>query len=231
MLNLKQSEFVMNQSKIKRYLSGLALILAAFALSACQSAVGTAGDNAGASQKAGQSAGQNAEDVTPEVPEVIKVPETTVETTPVVPNTSQDGQVLDENGNVMGWMRNGEFVANPDYVAGAADLLSQTILYFDFDQSGVKDQYRDVLAAHAKYLASNPGLSLRLEGHADERGSREYNIGLGERRAQAVKRALLLNGVSAATLKTISFGEEKPRVQGSGETSWAENRRVELVYR
>ena len=220
----------MNQSKIKKYLSGMALILAALALSACQSAVGTASDNGGASQKAGQAAGQGAPVETPEVPEVVEAP---VETAPVIPDTSEDGQVLDENGNVMGWMRNGSFVANPDYVPGPsdADLLSQTILYFDFDQSGVKDQYRDVLAAHAKYLAANPGLSLRLEGHADERGSREYNIGLGERRAQAVKRALLLNGVSAATLKTISFGEEKPRVQGSSETSWAENRRVELVYR
>ncbi len=204
----------MNQSTIKKFLSNLTLIAAVLALSACQSTVGTGNE-------------------TPDVPEVIDVPQTVVDTTPVAPDTTGDGEVLDENGNVMGWMRNGEFVQNPDYVAGASDvdLLSQTILYFDFDQSGIKDQYRDVLAAHAAYLASNPGLSLRLEGHADERGSREYNIGLGERRAQAVKRALLLNGVSTANLKTISFGEEKPRVQGTSESSWAENRRVELVYR
>jgi len=149
----------------------------------------------------------------------------------------EDIAVLDEFGGVTGWMRDGVFIPNPNYVAPVEqtnqqpDLLSQTILFFDFDQSGVKDQYRDVLAAHAAYLASNPGLSLRLEGHADERGSREYNIGLGERRAQAVKRALMLNGVPSASLKTISFGEEKPRVQGSSESSWAENRRVELVYR
>ncbi len=224
----------MNQLTIKKFLSNLALIAAALALSACQSAVGTAGGNGGASQKASQAASQSPTLDTPDVPEVVRVDEPVVDTTAVQPDTTGDGEVLDENGNLMGWMRNGEFVPNPDYPglgAPSVDLLSQTILYFDFDQSGVKDQYRDVLAAHAEYLASNPGLSLRIEGHADERGSREYNIGLGERRAQAVKRALLLNGVSAATLKTVSFGEEKPRVQGSSESSWAENRRVELVYR
>ena len=218
----------MNQSTIKKFLSNLTLIAAALALSACQSAVGTAGGNGGASQNASQAAGQV---VPTETIEVETKDEPEVETVAVV-----DVPVLDEFGNVTGWMRDGTFIPNPDYVAPQVvdtgpDLLSQTILYFDFDQSGVKDQYRDVLAAHAAYLASNPGLSLRLEGHADERGSREYNIGLGERRAQAVKRALLLNGVSASNLKTISFGEEKPRVQGSSETSWAENRRVELVYR
>ncbi|MBT8141927.1 MAG: peptidoglycan-associated lipoprotein Pal [Gammaproteobacteria bacterium] len=129
----------------------------------------------------------------------------------------------------MGRMVNGEFIPNPDYQA--FNPLDQTIIYFDFDQSSIKPEFRDVLAAHAANLAANPGLSLRLEGHADERGSREYNIGLGERRAQAVKRALMLNGVSAASLKTVSFGEEKPMVQGTGEASWSQNRRVELVYR
>lgn len=216
----------MNLSLVKKFLSSLTLISLALVLSACQSASSNADGNNGASQKAGQAASQGIPTVEPEV-EV----ETEVETVAVV-----DVAVLDEFGNVTGWMRDGIFIPNPDYVApvvqdNTPDLLSQTILFFDYDQSGVKDQYRDVLAAHAAYLAANPGLSLRLEGHADERGSREYNIGLGERRAQAVKRALLLNGVPVANLKTISFGEEKPRVQGSSESSWAENRRVELVYR
>ena len=88
-----------------------------------------------------------------------------------------------------------------------------------------------VNAAHARYLASNPSQKVRLEGHADERGSREYNIGLGERRGQAVRRALLLQGVAELQLSTVSYGEERPAVFGSDEESYQLNRRVELVYR
>ena len=104
------------------------------------------------------------------------------------------------------------------------------IIYFGFDQSDISSEYMDVLAGHARYLASNPGVDVRLEGHADERGSREYNIGLGDRRAQAVREVLLLRGVSARNMKAISFGEERPAVMGSNEESWAQNRRVELVF-
>jgi peptidoglycan-associated lipoprotein len=86
------------------------------------------------------------------------------------------------------------------------------------------------VAAHAKYLASRGGMKVRLEGHTDERGSREYNIGLGERRAQAVRRALLLQGASESQLSTVSYGEERPAAAGSDEAAWAKNRRVEIVY-
>jgi peptidoglycan-associated lipoprotein len=88
-----------------------------------------------------------------------------------------------------------------------------------------------MLSAHARYLASDPNLSIRLEGHTDERGSREYNIGLGENRAQSVRQILLLQGVSAAQLSTVSYGEERPAAFGSDEESYGLNRRVELVYR
>jgi peptidoglycan-associated lipoprotein len=88
-----------------------------------------------------------------------------------------------------------------------------------------------MLAAHGAYLAANTNVQLRLEGHADERGSREYNIGLGERRAQAVRRILMLQGATAAQLTTVSYGEERPAVFGSDEESYTLNRRVELVYR
>lgn len=108
--------------------------------------------------------------------------------------------------------------------------LSERIIYFDFDRYDVKPEYRDLLREHARYLRSRPDLRLRLEGHTDERGSREYNIGLGDRRAQAVKRALVLHGVSEDQLRTISYGEERPAVEESNEEAWAKNRRVELDY-
>lgn len=104
------------------------------------------------------------------------------------------------------------------------------IVYFEFDESELQPEYNEMLAAHANRLANNSRLSVRLEGHADERGSREYNIGLGERRAQAVRRTLLLQGASASQISTVSFGEERPAAFGSDEESYALNRRVEINY-
>ncbi|NNF17020.1 MAG: peptidoglycan-associated lipoprotein Pal [Gammaproteobacteria bacterium] len=110
------------------------------------------------------------------------------------------------------------------------NYLDYRTLYFDFDRSDLRPEYQAIIEAHARFLAENPGSKLRLEGHADERGSREYNIGLGERRAQTVRRALSLQGASSAQLSTLSYGEEKPAVMGHDEYSWQQNRRVELVY-
>src|SRR6266850_8464957 len=104
-------------------------------------------------------------------------------------------------------------------------LLAQTVIYFDFDRSDIRPEFADVIAAHARKLAAAPKLKARLEGHTDERGSREYNIGLGERRAQAVRRALLLQGAGASQLTTVSYGEERPAVDGHDEGAWAKNRR------
>lgn len=109
--------------------------------------------------------------------------------------------------------------------------LDDLVVYFEFDSSEVQPQFTDLLAAHARNLAANPGVGVRLEGHADERGSREYNIGLGERRAQAVRRILLIQGASAGQITTVSYGEERPAVAGSSESAYAKNRRVEIVYR
>ncbi len=105
-----------------------------------------------------------------------------------------------------------------------------TIFYFDFDQSQVKAEAVQALRGHAKYLVANPSANVVLEGHADERGTREYNIALGERRAQAIARVLTVNGVSSSQIEVVSFGEEKPAVMGHNDSSWAQNRRVELKY-
>ena len=104
------------------------------------------------------------------------------------------------------------------------------VVYFDYDSSEIKPEYSAVIAAHAKYLATNSNLKVRLEGNTDERGTREYNIGLGERRAQAVRRALLLQGVTEAQVTTLSYGEERPAVEGHDESAYAKNRRVEFAY-
>ncbi len=104
------------------------------------------------------------------------------------------------------------------------------IIYFDFDQSDLKPEYADLLARHAGKLSNSSRTQVRLEGHADERGSREYNIGLGERRSQAVRRMLLIQGASSKQISTVSFGEERPAAMGSDEGSYAQNRRVEIKY-
>jgi peptidoglycan-associated lipoprotein len=114
--------------------------------------------------------------------------------------------------------------------ANATGPLARKVIYFDFDKSEIKPEFADVIAAHARNLTSNPNLRMKLEGNTDERGTREYNIGLGERRAQAVRRALMLQGVAESQLTTVSFGSERPAAEGDDEAAWAQNRRVELVY-
>lgn len=104
------------------------------------------------------------------------------------------------------------------------------VIYFEFDSSEVRSQDQDLVGRHAMQLANSPRARVRLEGHADERGSREYNIGLGERRAQAVRQILMIQGVSTSQIQTVSFGEERPDAMGSSESDYARNRRVVFVY-
>ena len=118
----------------------------------------------------------------------------------------------------------GEYLDDPS----AGELGS--VIYFDFDSSEVRPADQDMVARHAMQLGNDPVSRVRLEGHADERGSREYNIGLGERRAQAVRQLLLMQGVSASQIATVSFGEERPAAFGSGEADYSQNRRVEFKY-
>lgn len=109
-------------------------------------------------------------------------------------------------------------------------LGSQRVIYFDFDSSDIRPEYVDVIGAHGRFLGANASVRVRLEGHTDERGSREYNIGLAERRAQTVRRALALQGVQESQISTVSYGEERPAAAGSDENAYAKNRRVEIVY-
>ncbi|HED51966.1 MAG TPA: peptidoglycan-associated lipoprotein Pal [Gammaproteobacteria bacterium] len=108
--------------------------------------------------------------------------------------------------------------------------LSQRIIYFAYDSDEVAPQDRELIAAHAAFLSANPDVKVSVEGHTDERGAREYNIALGERRAQAVRRMLEFQGVLPQQITTVSYGEEKPAVEGHDESAWSMNRRVELVY-
>jgi peptidoglycan-associated lipoprotein len=109
--------------------------------------------------------------------------------------------------------------------------MSNLIVYFEFDRSEIRPEFNAMLAAHAEYLGNVPTATIRLEGHADERGSREYNVGLGERRALAVRQILMLQGAQASQVTTVSYGEERAAALGSDEESYSLNRRVELVYR
>jgi peptidoglycan-associated lipoprotein len=155
---------------------------------------------------------------------------------PVKPDASQTSAQTDNGADANGAGANGAVAGQnaggpDDETAGPqGGLLARRVIYFDFDSSEIKGDGTDIVGAHAKYLANNPGARVRLEGHTDDRGSREYNIGLGERRAQSVRRALLLQGATEAQLSTVSYGAERPAVAGHDEAAWSKNRRVEIVY-
>lgn len=111
-----------------------------------------------------------------------------------------------------------------------ASVLAGRLIFFEYDSAEIKPEYQELIVAHGKYLASYPDIKIRLEGHTDERGSREYNLALGEERAKSVRRLLLLQGVADDNLNIVSFGEELPLDLGHEESAWQQNRRVELVY-
>ena len=145
-----------------------------------------------------------------------KVKETPQETAPTAPSTSQPEAP-----------RSGAYTpADLDTDA----CLRQRVVYFDLDKDALKPEFQAAMSCHAKYLRDRPSARLRLEGNADERGSREYNMGLGERRGNAVNSALQGNGGSASQLTVVSYGEERPVCSESNEGCWSQNRRVELIY-
>jgi peptidoglycan-associated lipoprotein len=109
-------------------------------------------------------------------------------------------------------------------------ILSRRSIFYDLDQYDVKDQYKDLIAAHAKFLRENPGRKMLIQGNTDERGSREYNVGLGQRRSDGVKRMLMLLGAREDQIESVSLGEEKPRSEGHDEAAWSQNRRSDILY-
>jgi peptidoglycan-associated lipoprotein len=137
-------------------------------------------------------------------------PATNTPTTSGVPNSSVSGKA--------------------DPLKDPNNILSKRIIYFEYNQDTVKSEFTELIQAHAKYLNDNRGRKIRLEGHADERGSREYNMALGQRRGDAVRRATTILGVGNDRIEVVSFGEDKPRSTGHDEAAWAQNRRVEIVY-
>ena len=118
----------------------------------------------------------------------------------------------------------------PSDIKSPGSILAQRIIYFDYDQSTILEKYKPILAAHAELLANYPEIRIRLEGHADERGSREYNVALSERRAETVRQYLSFKNVGSEQMETVAFGEEKPLVPSHNNTAWSKNRRVEINY-
>ena len=118
----------------------------------------------------------------------------------------------------------------PPYLDPNSALSKQRSFYFDFDVYSIKPEYASQLELSGKFLAANPKVKIKVEGNADERGSAEYNLALGQKRADAVTKALKVYGVADSQLESVSFGREKPKATGHDETSWAQNRRVDLDY-
>jgi peptidoglycan-associated lipoprotein len=129
---------------------------------------------------------------------------------------------------VSGTATGGQAGRNP--LTDPSSPLSKRSVYFDYDQFVIKDEFRNVVESHAKYLQANRNARVTVQGNTDERGTREYNIALGQKRADALKKLMVLLGAGEAQIETVSFGKEKPRREGHDETSWTENRRDDIVY-
>lgn len=121
-------------------------------------------------------------------------------------------------------------VSLPPHLDPKSLISTERSVFFDFDVFAVKSEYAGLIERHGKYLASKPALAIKIEGNADERGSREYNLALGQKRADAVKRSMQTLGVTEAQIETTSNGEEKPKATGSTEEAWAQNRRADIIY-
>ncbi len=196
-------------------------ILLALVVSACSTTGGTeatvedrTGGKAGQTATAGGQGGADSKAATASGVETAALGGTGVS------GSALDGKQLDGGS--------GKFAG--DERKNPASPLSKRSIYFDYDSFVVKEEYRPILEAHAGYLLAKKDAHVILQGNTDDRGSREYNLALGQKRAEAVRKALAVLGVSDAQLEAVSFGEEKPRAEGDTEEAYAENRRVDVVY-
>jgi len=191
----------------------ISVLVAALALTAC----GTTETKAPIEEK-------SATPTAPAAPASAPGPE--VETHGLAPNAQDQTEALSNaNGRVTGVDAAGMAMLNDPN-----NLLSHRIVYFDFDKSAIKPEFQALIAAHASFLKKYPQAHVVLQGNTDERGSREYNLALGQRRADSVKQAMSVLGVKADQIETISFGEEKPAAEGHDEAAWQKNRRTEIHY-
>lgn len=141
---------------------------------------------------------------------------------------SAEGMEDEEGASATGAGKAGKFEGDP--LDDPDSKLSQRSIYFDFDSAEIRSEYRPIIEAHSEYLTKHSDTTITLEGNTDERGSREYNLALGERRAESVKRQMVLLGVSDDQIKVVSYGEERPVADGHDEEAWRLNRRVDIVY-
>ena len=155
----------------------------------------------------------------------VKLDEVPVESRTATPIAAQQGS----SGAASSGVAPVEIIAKSDTLAGPVGI--EKIIYFDYDSFVLKPEFQSAVEAHAKFMAVNKVRKMAIEGHTDERGGREYNLALGQKRAEAVRRALGLLGVTDAQVEAVSFGKEKPAAAGSDEASLAKNRRAELTYR
>jgi len=125
---------------------------------------------------------------------------------------------------------NGPICCNPADLDNPESLLSKRVVYFDYDMATIRSEFREMLALHARYLSENPSARMTLEGHADERGSREYNLALGEKRGNSVANILRAGGAAAGQVTVVSYGEERPEATCSNDSCWSQNRRAVIVY-
>ncbi len=142
--------------------------------------------------------------------------------------TKEGAAVQDKSGQGAAASGASQAAVNP--LTDPNNILSKRSVYFDFDKSAVKDEYKPMVEAHAKYLNDHSDVKVTIQGNTDERGSREYNLALGQRRADAVKKMMNVLGVKDGQIETISFGEEKPKATGNDEAAWSQNRRADIVY-
>lgn len=149
--------------------------------------------------------------------------------TPVVDSTAGTAGQMGGAGGAASGVAPVTIDPNAQNAAGPVGVAR--IIYFDYDSYSVKPDFQSLIEGNARFLKANPQRRVSIEGHTDERGGREYNLALGQKRSEAVRRSLTLLGVSDSQIEAVSFGKEKPAVTGSGESVWAQNRRAEITYR